>query len=45
MIAEPGVFEIVVPRRRYIIAYRIEVDRRTTSILGVFHAARGSREI
>jgi plasmid stabilization system protein ParE len=42
---EPGILEIVVPRYLYIVAYRIEADRRTISILGVFHAAQGSREI
>jgi plasmid stabilization system protein ParE len=41
---DPGTFEIVVPRYLYIVAYRIEADRRTVSILGVFHAAQGSRE-
>ena len=41
---EPGIFEIVVPRYLYVVAYRIESDRQTISILGVFHAAQGSRE-
>ena len=41
---DPGIFEIVVPRYLYIVAYRIDPDGRTISILGVFHAAQGSRE-